>query len=333
MIFVTGGSGIVGSRLIFDLLQKGERVRALHRPGSDLVFARKVFEFYSPDEGRALFEKIEWVPGDLLDSDSLLEGMQNCQFVYHCAAMVSYNPSDREEMLLINAEGTANVVNAALDNKIEKICYVSSVAALGASKTKEPVTERDFWNSESSNSNYSLSKFMAERELWRGAAEGLPMVIVNPSVILGPAKYNQSSGMLFSTLKKGIPFYTSGAVGLVDVRDVSQIMIALMESSIEKERFILNSQTLSYHRLLSKAAEIFGNKAPAIKASPWMLRLAWRGIYLGSLFTGNKPSITKETAESSLRSREFSNDKIRKTLDHEFIEVEESLGYMGEFYM
>src|SRR5690554_4923144 len=273
MILVTGSTGIVGTRILFDLLRAGEHVRALKRKDSDTEFVRKVFNFYDSKEGNSLFENIEWFESDITDIEALAPAFKGITHCYHCAALVSYDPRDRENLLEINGEGTANVVNAALKNDVQKICHISSVSALGRAKKGILTDEKNHWTRESNASNYGMSKFMAEREVWRGTAEGLPAVIVNPGVILGPSKPDQSSGMLMSVLKKGVAFYPKGVVGYIDVRDVSAICIQLTNSEIRNKRYLLIGENKTYLDFLSTAAKIFGNKPPKIKLHPWMLTL------------------------------------------------------------
>jgi dihydroflavonol-4-reductase len=191
MILVTGGTGLVGSHLLYDLVKSGASVRALKRAGSDLKGVLKTFSFYSqvPEE---LFSRIQWVEGDIEDMASLEDAMEGADKVYHCAAIVSFLPQDRSAMLRVNVEGTANVVNACLQKQVSKLCHVSSIASLGRNSTSDLVNEETHWKTSPQNSWYAISKYGAEREVWRGAEEGLKVVVVNPSVILGPGSWNKS---------------------------------------------------------------------------------------------------------------------------------------------
>ena len=332
MILVTGSTGIVGTRILFDLLKSGERVRALKRKSSDTEFVRKVFHFYDPESGNQLFENIEWFDADITDIESLKPAFKEITHCYHCAALVSYDPRDRENLLEINGEGTANVVNAALENGVKKICHISSVSALGRAKKGTLTDEKNHWTREGNASTYGLSKFMAEREVWRGTAEGLPAVIVNPGVILGPSKPDQSSGMLMSVLKKGVAFYPKGVVGYVDVRDVSRACIELTNSEIQNKRYLLIGENQTYLDFLSTAARIFGNKPPTIRLQPWMLSLGWIGARVISTISGKKPKITREVAQSASRDNAFNNEKIREAISFVFVPVEQALVYYRPFF-
>ena len=190
MIVVTGGTGLVGAHLLYDLCKKHEHVRALKRQNSDLKQVKKTFFYYSHD-AENLFQKIEWVNADVTDYFSLEDAFKDAKQVYHVAAMVSFHEKDNRKMMEINVKGTANVVNAALHHKIEKLCYVSSIAALGRPDANELATEETPWKDSDKSTAYSISKYKAELEVWRGIEEGLNAVIVNPSVILGPAKFSQ----------------------------------------------------------------------------------------------------------------------------------------------
>lgn len=332
MILVTGSTGIVGTRLIFDLIKSGKSVRALKRITGDTDFVRRVFQFYDSKNGEAFFSKIEWCDGDISDMGSLDIAFSGISHCYHAAALVSYDPRDEKKLLEINAEGTENVVNAALEAGVLKLCHISSVSALGRAKKGTPTSEKDFWNRDDNNSVYGLSKFMAEREVWRGTAEGLPAIIVNPSIILGPSKPHQSSGMLMSLLQKGSVFYPKGTAGYIDVRDVSKACILLMDSEIQNKRFILNAENLNYKSLLTTAAGIFGNSKPTLKLKPWMLSLAWTGARVGAAISGTKPKITRETARSASHTNVFSNAKILQAVSINLFPVKEALLYYRSFF-
>jgi dihydroflavonol-4-reductase len=326
MNLVTGATGIVGLRIVYDLLKRNERVRALKRSSSDMAFAEKVLRFYGAAD--ADLTKIDWAEGDLLDIFSLEKALEEVKTVYHCAALVSYDPKDEPKLFQVNEGGTKNLVNVCLTSGVETICHISSVAALGVEK-EGPTTEESHWQRDENRSVYGLTKFIAEREVWRAGAEGLNVVVVNPSIILGPSKPDQSSGMLVSMLRKGSKYYPSGGVGLVDVRDVSKACIQAMEQEKFGERYLLNSQNLSFQELLTKAAVTFGNEPPKSKLPNFLLELAWRLGVIGRLF-GIKP-ISKETAQSAQRTANYNSSKANNDLGVKFIPIGESLAWIKVF--
>ncbi|MCW3462462.1 NAD-dependent epimerase/dehydratase family protein [Chitinophaga nivalis] len=301
MILVTGGTGFLGSYLIRSLVDAGKPVRALYRkqPSPRL---------------QDIADKIEWVPGDILDVCALEDAMVGITQVYHCAAVVSFLPADRSRMLRINVEGTANVVNMALDAGVKKLLHVSSVAAIGRAKEGGAINEDCEWEDSKNNSQYSISKLQAEMEVWRGIAEGLDAVMVNPSIILGAGFWEDGSGALIKKAWNEFPFYTEGVNGFVDVRDVVTAMIQLMDSDIIGERFILSADNWSYRQLFTTMAASLQKKPPHIAAKPWMTEAVWRVERLKGLLTGKHPLITRETARTARLKVYYDNNKILQTL-------------------
>ena len=323
-ILITGGTGLVGSHLLLNLVSRGLKVRALKRENSSLGLVKKVFSYYS-DKADNLLSHIEWVDGDVTDIYSLYDAMENIEQVYHTAAIVSFGPYDNKIMTKINVEGTANVVNAGLNKKIKKLCHVSSIATLGRADNEGLIDEETHWKNSKDNSSYSVSKYNAEREVWRGIAEGLPAVIVNPSVIIGPGNWNRGSSQLFRQVWDGLKYYTDGVNGYVDVRDVAKSIILLMESDIANSRFIVSSENIDYLKLFSMIADGLGKNKPSVKANLLMGGLAWRVEKVRSFFTGEKPLISKETANTAFQKYYYSNEKIKKTLGFEFIPMHTSI--------
>jgi dihydroflavonol-4-reductase len=325
MILVTGGTGLVGTHLLYALCSSGKQVRVLKRANSNVANVKKVFSYYSPNPD-SLLKNIDWKDADLLDVYSLIEAMEGVTEVYHCAAMVSFQAHDQDEMMRTNIEGTANMVNAALEKGIRKFCHVSSIATLGRAEHGALTTEETFWKSSPENSNYSISKYGAEREVWRASEEGLNVVIVNPSLIIGPGNWEQSSSNMFPKAYRGIKYYSAGTNGFVDVRDVSALMIKLMESEISGQRFLLTAENASFRHFFDIMHEAFGKSKPSIGAGTFLSGFAWRAEKLRSKLTGSTPLITKETARSAHRKSSFSNEKIRKNFpEHQFIPMEKSV--------
>jgi len=333
MIFVTGGTGLVGSHLLYDLLRSGKQVRALKRKHSNLKQVEKVFSYYT-SSSRHLFNQIEWVDADLLDIYSILKVLDGVEYIYHCAAMVSFEPKHQAEMMYSNVEGTTNLVNAALTKGIKKFCHVSSIATIGREEHNPIITESMFWKASPDHSNYALSKYAAEREVWRASEEGLNVVIVNPSLIIGGGNWQQSSSNMFSKAFKGIRFYTNGENGFVDVRDVSALMIKLMDSDISKQRFILNSENTSFRHYFDLIHTAFGKPKSSIKAGKFLSGFAWRAEKVRHFLTGAPPLITKETARSAHKVSRFSNSKILSVFpDFQFISIEEAVQHTAKQYL
>jgi len=332
MIVVTGGTGFVGAHLLYDLCQNHSHIRAIKRQDSDIEQVKKTFAYYSED-AETLFQKIEWIDSDVSDYLSLEKAFEGANQIYHAAAIVSFRENDRQKMIEINVQGTANVVNAALYRKVKKLCYVSSIAALGRGESNQLVTEETPWKDSDKSSPYSISKYKAELEVWRGIEEGLSAVIVNPSIILGPAKWNNGSALLFSTIWKGIKFYTAGVNGFVYVRDVSRAMIELMESDISAQRFTLNAENVNYQTLFNLMAQELGKPKPTIAVKSWMIELSWRLLKFVSVFTGKDPLITKATARSSVQISRYSNQKVKETIGFEFTSLEEMIGLTSKQFL
>jgi nucleoside-diphosphate-sugar epimerase len=321
MVFVTGGTGFLGAHLIYDLLIKGKKVRALKRVGSSIDTTKKIFSYYTSDTG--LFDKIEWYDGDILNYSDIETGLKGCQKVYHCAGKVSFNSAEKERILRLNHIGTANIVNASIYTQIQKICFVSSIAALGRNTKNDLITEQTQWETSKYNSAYAISKYKAEMEVWRGTAEGLNAVIVNPSIILGPGNWKKGSSELFHFVAKGFPYYSEGINGFVDVRDVSKAMIKLMESDIVNQRFILNAENISYKKLFFSIADALNIPRPSKKASKFISAIAWRIEKIKSLLTSKSPLITKETARTATCIHRYSSSKIEENLNFSFIPIQQ----------
>ncbi len=332
MIFVTGGTGFVGAHLLYHLVYQGESVYALKRKSSDINNTRYIFDFYGKDT-EALLKKINWIEGDILDYGSLESAFHNdITKVYHTAALVSFNSALKDEMMRINEEGTANLVNICLEKKIEKFCFVSSIGALGNSKNGETIDEFSYWQGGRNHSTYSLSKFRAEMEVWRATKEGLNAVIVNPSVILGPGNWKNGSARTFYTISKGLNFFTTGGTGFVDVRDVAKAMMLLMESKINNERFLLNGANLSYKELFSKIAFALNKKAPTIQANKWMVNLAWKIEKLKYNLFGTEPLITKDSARTSLKTTKYTSDYFLKQINFSFTPIDDTIKDTAEYF-
>jgi nucleoside-diphosphate-sugar epimerase len=304
MVFVTGGTGFLGSYIIRELVQKGYDVKAIKRETSRIPF------YISPD----IFKKVTWVNGDIMDILSLEEAMQDVDTVIHAAAIVSFDRSDKKKILRVNIEGTANVVNMALEKNISRFVHISSVAALGRKKSGDHVNEEKKWEENKMNTHYAISKYRAEMEIWRAMGEGLNAVIVNPSILLGYGDWNETSCRMFKSFYHEFPWYTTGINGFADVEDAAKAIVLLMETAISEERFIINNDNWSFQKLFTAIAEGFEKKPPSRNVPPFLSGLAWRSEKIKSFFTGQKPLLTKESARLAHSNTWFENEKILNAL-------------------
>lgn len=319
MILVTGGTGLVGAHLLLHLIENGEKVRAIYRKKNHIQKTKSLFQLYNKS---ALFDAVEWVHADILDIPSLEHAFVNISKVYHCAAIISFDPKDEKLLRKTNIEGTANIVNFCLAKKIEKLCYVSSIAALGDLAAHETIiTEETEWNPEKYHNDYAISKYGAEMEIWRGQQEGLNVIIVNPGVIIGPGFQEQGSGQLIQKIADGLLFYTSGSTGFVSVEDVVRIMYQLMQSTVTNEKFILITDNIVFKDLFFTIADTLKVKRPSIEAKPFILGITWRLHWIFSLFTQKTNNLSRDTARSFLSKDHYSNNKIKTTLNTSFTDV------------
>jgi nucleoside-diphosphate-sugar epimerase len=311
MILVTGATGLVGSHLIKALVAQGKSVRALYR--SDIP---------STLEGLT----IHWFKADILDIVALEEAMVGISQVYHCAAIVSFTAKNKRELHHTNIEGTANIVNACLNTGIQKLLFVSSVAALGRIREDQAINETMNWTEETSNSEYGKSKYLAEMEVWRGMGEGLDVVVVNPVIILGASDWSKGSTAIFKSAYDEFPWYTEGTSGFVDVLDVVDAMIELMGSPISNQRFILSGANLPYRTIFTMIANAFHKKPPHKKVTALLAEIVWRVEAIKGSITGKSPLLTKETARTARASVEFDNSKLLKTLPQfQYRPIQESI--------
>ncbi len=324
MILVSGGTGMVGAHLLYKLLSNGEKVRAIKRSTSSLKTIETIFSYHSKDY-KKLLEQIEWIECDITNANSVYNAMQGIDYVYHTAAIVSFDDRKRDSIITNNITGTKNMVNAALQTGVKKFCHVSSSSALGDVSDGDIITEESLRNPSIKHSAYSESKYLSELEVWRAINEGLNAVIVNPTIILGEGEWSTGSSRIFKTVAEGLKFYTKGTNGFVDVADVVDVMIGLMKSDISGERFIVAGHNLSFKEMFGKIAKALNVKAPNIKANNLMLAIAWRAEMALSLITRKEPRITYDSIKSSKKLLQYSNEKLFNNLDFKYREIDETV--------
>jgi len=315
MIFVTGGTGFLGSYILQELVLRGRPVRAIRR--------NLTAPFYMHP---ALLDKISWVQGDILDVNGLMENLEGCDKIIHAAGLVSFSPSDKKNLFQINIEGTTNLVNAAIETGITDFVMISSVSALGRNDDSKPIDEEKKWVGNSGQSNYGISKYYGEMEVWRGMGEGLSPLIINPSTLLGYGDWNHTSCGLFKTAYREFPWYMEGSNGFTDVQDTARAIIALMDSGIRNERFIISAENRSYREIFNWMAQGFGKNLPSKKAGPFLAGLAWRAEKIKSVFSRHKPLITRESVAIASRKTAYDNHKLLKALpSFRFRSLEDSI--------
>lgn len=329
MILVTGATGLVGGHLLWHLLQQNITVTAIKRPTSNLEPLRQIFSFYTP-HADAFLRRIQWRIADVCDEKSLSDALLGIETVYHCAAIVSLS-NGGDELIATNVNGTANIVNSALRNNVKRFCFVSSIAACGQTTGDELITETTEITEIENRSAYSRSKFYSEQEVWKGIRAGLNAVIVNPGVILGFSGTDKGSSELFARVRKGLPFYTLGGSGYIDVQDVVKIMIELTNQNISAQRYILIAENCSNKDILSWMADGYGKKKPCICINKKTL-LAIGSILelLGKVF-GFTPTLDRSMARSASNRAYYSNAKIRNELKYQFKSIEKCIQEICDF--
>ena len=323
MVLVTGGTGFIGAYIIKELVEKNYSVRAIRRSSN--------LPFYIPKE---IFDKVEWVDGDVLDIIAIEDAMNEVDAVIHVAGVISFAKRERKQMYNVNVAGTANMVNMAMEKNIRRFVHISSVAALGRTMTGSHVNEEKKWEENKANTHYAKSKYKAELEVWRGISEGLNAVILNPSTILGYGDWNSSSCALFKKVYDEFRWYIPGINGFADVEDVAKATILLMESNISEERFIINAENWSFKKLQDTIADGFNKKHPSRQVTPFLMAIARRIEKMKSFFSEKKPLLTKESSRVAFSKTYFENDKILKALpDFSFTPLEQTIKKACEKYL
>ncbi len=324
MKLVTGGTGLLGSHLLIELTKKNDSIRSIFRDEKKIEDVQNLFRYYYPKNWTHYWQKIEWIRADILDIESMKIAVSNVKEVYHSAGFVSFYNEDFRKCIQINREGTANIVNLCLKYGIKKLGYVSSTAAIGGTEGKS-ITEQDKWQKTENTSGYSISKYLAEKEVWRGIEEGLEAVIINPCVILGPGNWNESSLKIFKNASKGMTFYPTGSNATVDVRDVASCLIKLVDSSICNKRFLCIGSNQSFESLLGEIAKHAGTKRPTKRISKSnLLLLYYLSLPFYWLFRIKSP-FNRDTINSAYKNLSYSRFEIEQTTNHSFYSLEETI--------
>ena len=332
MVMITGATGFLGAHVLYQLAARGIAIKALYRDRNKIAHVRRIFGYYT-DDISALWNRINWIECDILDYYSLRDHMHGVKELYHTAGMISFNNRDRRKLNQINIQGTANVVNACLEQGIEKLCHVSSIATLGEFDGSEFIDENLIWNPGPSASAYATSKLKGEMEVWRGIHEGLKAVIVNPSVIIGPGMWMGSAGNLLDRIRMGLKYYPEGSTGYVDVRDVATAMIRLTEGNHFNERYIINAENLFNRILLNHIADAMQRPRPVHPITPLLMTVSACVESIRSAISGNVPRVTRKALEISDEKLAYSNKKIRDAVAMDFIPIEDSVRFSIALFM
>ncbi len=333
MDLVTGGTGLIGSHLLLELALQKRSIRATKRESSDLSVVKKLFQYYRPEDGMALFSGIEWVDADLCDLYELKAAVQGVDRVFHSAGMVSYDPRDRERLLEFNVEGTKNLLELSLQAGVRAFGHVSSTSALGRAQPGNVLDEDARWKVDGRNSDYSISKHMAEREVRRAREEGLPVVILNPCIVIGPGAPGRSSTTLIDGVADGNPFYPPGSNAFIDARDVAESLVRLLdEMDFEGERFVMIGEHRSFRSVMERVAECLGQKGPNIEAGRFLMEGAWRSEEAIRFLSGRTPKINKHTARNGLRDMRFSAEKAKERFGFDPRSIDHAIENACTFY-
>ncbi len=332
MNLVTGATGIIGSHVLLQLLMNGQEVTGVRQQSSDVKRVQKLFSFYVPNH-EELFRKIKWIHLDILDVFAVEDALENVSTVYHCAGFVSFSKADQKKLFRINEQGTRNIVNACLQKKVDALCHVSTIGTINNAEYPFALHEGVFWKTSGKESDYAISKYNAEREVWRGMEEGLNVVIVNPGVVLSPVFWQQSSAQIFDRCYKGNKFYTDGQTAYVSASDVSAIMVELVKQRKFGERFILVENNYPFktifdmvHGCLKKPVARFRVSSRILKTMGYIHRFLFRII-------GKTPLLTKSLINAALNRQSYSNEKVKKTLGFTFQPVDETIRKICDFYL
>ncbi len=333
MHLVTGSTGLLGTHLLAELLRNGHHpVKALYRSEAKKQYSIDLISFCYPGLENEM-QSIEWINCDILDIDALYDAMQGCRVVWHTAGFVSFSNRDSKTLMEVNVQGTKNVVNCALELNVSRFIHVSSTAAISRKKGATEIDENNAWNREISGSWYARTKFMAEREVWRASEEGMEIIIVNPSVIIGPGDWHQSSLEIFKRVNRGLSFYPAGADAFTDVRDICRAMCLLHQKNITGQRFLIAGNNIPFKVLLDKIAISLNKKPPTFAVKRWMISIAWRFDAALSFITGRSQKLNKHTARAAMRISKYDGTAIQKATGLEYTATDDAISFANLWFM
>jgi len=324
MILITGATGLVGGHLLIQLISKGEKCRALRRATSSLEELKLIAEYYNIDF--ALVESnTQWVEGDILNAEAINSAMQGVTTLYHCAAVVAFDPNNEERLMRVNIEGTRLICQTALECNIKNMVMVSSIAALGKASEGEEIDENTPRDLSLEYNAYSKSKYASERVVWEYISKGLKASMVNPGIILGVGLLNKGSLQIVEKASKWIPIYTSGKTGYVDVRDVAKTMQRIVELNKWGERYILVSDNLTYGDIFKALSKALGSLPPLVPLNRTALSFAASILSLITKMTGASPKLTPAMVRSATSQSIYSSKKVQDNLQIELTPMSETI--------
>lgn len=265
---VTGGTGFIGSHVVRALREAGHTVRVLHRASSRLTLLTDL--------------EYESALGDVMDVDALRRASEDCDWVFHIAAVADYWRADHRHMFEVNVEGTRRVLQAAREAGVGRVIFTSSAAAIGMRPKGQRSDETDAFNLPSAEFPYGYSKAQAEEVVSDAVAEGQQVVILNPVVVMGPGDMNQISGSFMTQIKRfgRLTPLSSGGIGVVDVRDVAHWHVAAAIKGVSGERYILGTANYSYTDWFAMIAETVGVGKPFLQTPDFVLPAVVRAVDL-----------------------------------------------------
>lgn len=313
-ILITGITGFLGAYIAKKFSALGE-IHGLKRPNSDLRLLGN------------MVEQIQWAEGDVNDVLSLEEAFEGKDLIIHAAGLVSFKSSDDNKLMKVNLEGTTNVVNVMLEKGIKKLIHISSVAALGKNPDLDTLDEAYKWTTSPLNTSYAISKYLGELEVWRAAQEGLDVIVVLPSVLLGKISDKSKSAGLYQHVLRGGQYFPAGTINFLDVRDAADLIFQLHEKGVWGERFILNHQALPYKSFFEKMSVVFGKKAPAKKITPIILKILLIGMWLGRKLGFSESTLNAKTLNLTQTAVFMDNQKVQNLLQFQYTPLEETFAW------
>lgn len=319
-ILVTGANGFLGTHIINALHTKGyTHITGLVRD------PQKINAHHHSN--------VSWVQGDICDMPRMIEILENVDTVINAAAEVNFSVRHKKLLIKSAIEGTANVVNAAMDSGIKKLFHISSVAAMGRRKLNETINESTIFNHSKYDTTYGLSKFLAEQEVWRAHAEGLNTTIFNPSMILGIGDWHTSTPQLWHKIYNGLNWYGTGSTGWVDVEDVAGIIVNAIERDFNGERFILSAENHSYKEIFTKIAVQLGKNPPTKPLKGLIAKTFAYLEYLKSFITNSNPIVTAETINSTSAHSHYDNAKSVQMLNCQYTPINQTIQKVSAAYL